>query len=69
MKKSEVIGFVLGGVCLSAALTLILSNGGKPFFGGRETEYFVMEVGKGVSDLAHRNRTLGDIAEVWSGRK
>lgn len=69
MKRSEIIGFVLGGVCLSAAVTIALMNGGKPVFGAKDTEYFVMEVGKGVSDIAHRNRTLGEIAEVWAKKK
>lgn len=69
MKKSEIIGLILGGVCLSAAFVLVLSNGGKPVFRGRDTEYFVMEVGRGVSDIAHRNRTIGEIAEVWSRKK
>ena len=69
MKRSEIIGFVLGGVCLSAAVTIALMNGGKPVLGAKETEYFVMEVGKGVSDIAHRNRTLGEIAEVWAKKK
>ena len=69
MKKKEIVGLVLGGVCLAAAVVLVASNERKPVFGSRETEYFVMEVGKGVSDIGHRNRTIGEIREVWASRQ
>lgn len=66
MKRKELIGYIAGGACLGAAIAILAINGGRPVTGRRNIQYFVVEVGKTAVELREGQRTLGQIAQVWS---
>lgn len=66
MNRRTLIGYILGGACLGAAIAVLALGGRDPAFGKRNVRYFVMEVGKTVSMLGEGGRELGETVEVWA---